>query len=73
MKKSKIERLHEKHNKDLMSLNRGMIAAMSRPRIQSPIIAQNTAQTKKTLTKKQKKALEQGRKILQLKRQQTTV
>lgn len=64
---NKIIRLYEKHYHDLLELNKSFINTMRRPSLPSatpaimPLI-------KRKLTKKQLKALEDGRKILASKR-----
>lgn len=69
-KRDDLIKLHEKHYQDLLDLNKRQILAQSMPRLQMSSLPQIAPKTPKKLTSKQRKALEQGRKILALKRSQ---
>lgn len=67
-KKSRIELITEKHYKDMLDLNRRFISGMSRPSFPMQNLVPNPAKSKKKLSKKQLKALSDGRRVLALKR-----
>jgi hypothetical protein len=71
-KRSKVEAILSKHNKDLLDLNKAFINSMQRPRSAIPETGISMAKSSRKLSKKQLRALAEGRKILAAKNAKTT-
>lgn len=67
-RKSKTETILKQHYRDMLDLNKKFIEAISRPRSNTIPVPQNPSQTRRRLSKKQLKALADGRKKLASKR-----
>lgn len=65
---NRIEKIYEEHYKDMFELNKRFIRTMERPKGQIPGVPSSYAIPKTKLSKKQLKALSEGRKKLALKR-----
>lgn len=71
-KKTAEIKLLELHYKDMLELNKNFILAISRPRFQTPTMAPTEPRLPKKLSRKQLKALADGRKKLASNRSKTT-
>jgi hypothetical protein len=70
-RKSRIEKLYERHNRDLYQLNLNFIQSLNRPRIQTLNEPISKPHASRKLSKKQLNALARGRKILALNRRKS--
>lgn len=71
-RKNRVETVLDRHYRDMLELNRKFIETLGRPRVQYPNSIGTEPPVSKKLSKKQLQALAKGRKVLSLKRANTS-